>query len=211
MSLAERSRVKSQIENLICYISNYELTEELIHRLRIISPGIFMETDNLLDKRGRPTDIYVKLIPKESARIPLEAASFFAQAPLNEDANRSEYGDYSVAVDICFSDNAVFLLSQELGHIQYIVPNLATYCKFYNKHYANNRISLGYIGHLKFDPSGKSAKTFERRFVGDEKNYYKNGGKKQVTFYTLLIRSRKAMRHSESIRPDEAMVSTEAF
>jgi hypothetical protein len=211
MSLAQRARVKSKIENLTNYICYYELTEALIHQLRIVSPHIFDEADNLEDKRGRATDVYVKLIPKELARIGLEAASFVSQASIDEDANHSEYGDYSVAVDIWFSNNALFLLSHELGHIKYIVPNLATYCKFYNHHYYKQRVNLNQIGHLRFDPSGKCAKTFERRLVEDEKTYVKNVGKRPEDFFSLMARIRKTMRNSESMQPTEAIVSNDTF
>jgi hypothetical protein len=211
MSMAQRVRVKSEIENLTNYVCYYELTEALIHQLRIVSPDIFDEADNLEDKRGRPTDIYVKLIPKELARIRLEGASFFAQASVDEDANHSVYGDYSVAVDIWFSNNVLFLLSHELGHIKYIVPNLATYCKFYNKHYYKERVNLDRIGHLRFDPSGKSANTFERRFVEDLKAYSKNIGKRPEDFFSLMARIRKTMRNSESMQPAEAIVSSDTF
>lgn len=211
MSVAQRSRVKSEIENLTNYISYYQLTEELIHQLRIVSPDIFDEADNLEDKRGRPTDIYVKLISKELARMPLEGASFFEQASIDEDANHSEYGDYSVAVDIWFGNDVLFLLSHELGHVKYIVPNLAAYCKFYNKHYDRERVNLTQMGHLRFDPSGKCATTFEKRFLEDEKTYLKNTSKKPEDFFSRLTRIRKAIRNSESIQPTEAIVSKDIF
>ena len=211
MSVIQRSRVKSKIETLTNYICYYQLTEGLIHQLRIVSPDIFAEADNLKDKRGRSTDIYVKLIPTESAKIRLEAASFFAQTSIDEDANHSEYGDYSVAVDIWCTNNALFLLSHELGHIKYIVPNLATYCKFYNKHYDKERVNLDQIGHLTFDPSGKCSRAFEKRFLEDEKTYLKNAGKKPEDFSSRLTRIRKAMRNPESIQPTDAIVSKETF
>ena len=211
MSVAQTLRVKSEIENLTNYICYYELTKELLHQLRIVSPAIFHEADNLEDKRGRPTDIYVKLIPKELARIQLKAASFLSQASIDEDANHSVYGDYSVAVDIWFSNNALFLLSHELGHLKYIVPNLATYCKFYNKHYYKGRVNLDQIGHFRFDPSGKCANTFEKRFLEDEKTYLKKADKKPADFFSRMTRIRKAMRNSESIQRAEAIVSNDTF
>lgn len=211
LSLGERLQVKEDIENLTSCISYYEITEALIRQLRVISPGIFVETDNLKDKRGRPTDVYVKLIPKEAARILLEAATFFAQAPADEDLNHSAYGDYSVSVEIWISNNALFLLSHELGHIKYIVPNLATYAKFYNKHYAKVRVNLGHIGHFPFDQSGKYARGFEKRFLEDEKTYLQKGGKKPQTFFSLLTRIRKTIRNSENIPLDEALASNHTF
>lgn len=211
LPLAKRLQIKSKIKNLISYISYYELTEELIHQLKIVSPGIFMKTDNIKDKRGRPTDIYIKLIPKESARIQLEAATFFTQAVMDEDANHSVYGDYSVAVEIWINNNALLLLSHELGHINYIVPNLAEYSKFYNKHYAKKRVNLSHIGHFSFDPSGKSADTFEKRLKEDEKTYLQNGGKKPEAFFALIIRIRRTVRDAESTHPDSTIARNGFF
>jgi hypothetical protein len=197
MSLAQKLRIKSKIENLISYISYYELTEELIRQLRTVSPAIFTEIDNIEDKRGRPTDVYVKLIPKEKARIQLEGASFFEQSSVDEDANHSEYGDYSVSVEIWISNNALLLLSHELGHIKYIVPNLAGYAKYYDRYYAKNRMQLRCIGHRPHDQSGKVANNFVKRFVEDRKIYSQHGERKTETFFSLLARIRKTVRSSD--------------
>lgn len=197
MSVAQKLRIKSKIENLISYISYYELTDELIRQLRTVSPAIFTEIDNIEDKRGRPTDVYVKLIPKEKARIQLEGASFFEQSSVDEDGNHSEYGDYSVSVEIWISNNALLLLSHELGHIKYIVPNLAAYTKYYDKYYAKNRMQLSCIGHYPHDQSGKTANNFVKRFVEDRKVYSQQGERKTEAFFSLLARIRKTVRSSD--------------
>jgi hypothetical protein len=210
MSMTQRLRVKSAIDNLINYISYYELTEELIHQLRMVSPGIFLEMDNIKDKRGRPTDVYVKLIPKEKARVNLEAVSFFEQALTDEDANNSMYGDYSVSVDIWIGNSALFLFCHELGHIKYIVPNIATYSKFYKKHYPKNKVEVSYIGHKTFDQSGKHAILFEKRFLGDKKAYFQNNNKKTESLFVLLARIRKNIRNNnEIVNPVSTIVSNQ--
>jgi hypothetical protein len=56
--------------------------------------------DNLKDKRGRITDIYVKLIPREKATTPLMGASFFLQNKDDRDAHNSRYGPHSVSIEI---------------------------------------------------------------------------------------------------------------
>src|SRR5688572_4407035 len=132
-SRANKQRIKSEIENLINHISGYELTQELLYQFRNVSPDMCNEIDNIKDKRGRSTDVYVRFITKGQSKIPLRAASFFAQASVDEDANLSRYGEYSVAVEVCMAEKSLLLLSHELGHIKYIVPNLASFNIFYNK------------------------------------------------------------------------------
>jgi hypothetical protein len=211
MSLAQRLRVKTKIENLINYISCYELTEEVIRQLKIVTPYIYIEIDCLKDRKGRPTDVYMKLIPKEKSRMQLKAASFFKQMPMDEDANLSEYGAYSVSIDIWIVDNALFLLSHELGHINYIVPNLATYSKFYEKHYPKSKVNISYIGHEPYDQSGKSANVFEKRFLQDKRIYFQNGGKKIDSLISLLNQIKRNTRNSEAVDPLTTLVSTHTF
>lgn len=195
MARAIRLKIKSKIEALVEYISFYELTEMLIDQLRMFSPGIYAEMDSIRDKKGRSTDIYVKIISKEKSRIQLKAASFLKQARTDGDANISEYGAYSVSVEIWLVDNASFLLSHELGHLKYIVPNLAAYSKFYNRLYAKTKIDVSFIGHSRHDPSGKYADNFGRQFVKDKALYLKNGGKKPEPLFVLFNRILKNNRN----------------
>src|SRR5687768_3751896 len=65
LSFKEKMKVKFEIENMVSYISHYELTEALIRQLKIVSPEIYTDVDNIKDKRGRPTDVYVRIIPKD--------------------------------------------------------------------------------------------------------------------------------------------------
>jgi len=211
MTSKQRVRIKSEIENLINYISCYELTEELIHRLRIVSPDIYIEIDSIKDRRGRPTDVYVRLIPEEKSRVKLKAAGFFEQAPFDEDANVSKYGEYSVSVDVWIADNALFLLSHELGHVKYIVPHLATYSKFYSKQYPIEEVNVTCAGHYWHDQSGKYANSFEKRFCEDKKIYLQNGGKKLDSLVSLLIRIKRNIRNLEIVHPSPAIVSNYVF
>ena len=160
-----RLQIKSKIENLINYISCYELTQELIRQLKTVSPDIYHEINNIKDKKGRPTDVFVKLVEREKSRIQLKAASFFQQAPTDEDANVSEYGEYSVSVEIWLVDKALFLLAHELGHVKYIIPNLATYSRVLQYYYPQAKVNVSYIGHNRYDQSGKYANIFEKRFL----------------------------------------------
>jgi len=198
LSFLQRQTIKTEIKNLINIISCYELTLELIDQLRIVSPDVYNEIDNIKDRRGRLTDVFIKLIPKEQARIQLEGASFFAQSPLDEDANRSEHGGYSVSVNIWIVHNALQLLYHELGHIKYVVPNLASYSKFYKKHYPNRAISVNPIGHHSRDQSGKLAYAFEKKFFEDKKNYLRMGAIRLETALSIMQKIRRNNRNLET-------------
>ena len=201
LSPADRMNVKSKIANLVEYLSLYELTDEFIRQFKIVAPVMFTELDNIKDKRGRFTDIYVRLIPEGKSRIPLTAASFFEQKRDDEDANVSHYGIYSVSVDILIVSNALFLLSHELGHIKHIVPNLAEYSKFYGWCYRAPISGNSYIGHSANDLSGQQSHIFERRFLEEQKVYFKHGGKKPMSLFPLLTQIRKNTRNRETDYP----------
>jgi hypothetical protein len=201
MSPAERNQLKPQIENLVNYISFYELTDEFIRQFKIVAPIMFTELDNIRDKRGRITDVYIKLVPEKGSRIPMVAASFFERMTEDEDASVSSYGPYSVSVDIFIVENALFLLSHELGHIKYIVPNLATYSKYYNWRYNQSARSISYIGHGANDLSGKYAHVFERRFLDEKKTYFKNGGKKPMSLAPLLAQIKRNTKNQQTDYP----------
>jgi hypothetical protein len=200
LSPADRLLLKSKIEILVDYLSLYELTEEFIRHFKIVAPIMFTELDNIKDKKGRFTDIYVRLVPEGKSRIPLTAASFFERKADDEDANVSRYGIYSVSVDILIVNKALFLLSHELGHIKYVVPNLAEYTKYYNWRY-NSTSDNSYMGHSVNDKSGEQSHIFERRFLDEQKIYFKHGGKKPMPLFTLLAQIRKNTKNRETDYP----------
>lgn len=191
ISPVERRSLEANIRGLISYISCYELTEELIARMKRISPTIFWDIENIKDKKGRPTDVYVKLVPDERARINLKAASFLNQAD-DRDASCSEYGPFSVLVEVCISNNSLFLLSHEFGHIKYIIPNLAAYKEFYNKLYGRAKsVNLPYIGHGHRDESGRTARQFEKIYCQDQLSYRKNSRSDLQGFVRLFSRLKR--------------------
>ncbi len=195
-----RLQLKSKMDFLIDHISFYELTDEFIRQFKILAPVMFTELDNIKDKRGRLTDIYIRLVPVEKSKIPLNAASFFRSMKDDEDANVSHYGPFSVSVDIVMVHNALFLLSHELGHIKHIVPNLAEYSKFYNWRYSTTKTNDS-MGHSPNDLSGKESHIFERRFLEEQKTYYNHGGKKPMSLFPLLTQIRKNTKNMESDYP----------
>ena len=159
LSAEQRRRVKSKIADLIDFISLYEITEEAIRQLKIVSPTIFHLSDSLKDKQGRPTDIYIKLVHEERSRIPLAGANFLWQHAYDKDLSVSEFGTQTASIEVWVGCNALMLLSHELGHVIYIVPNLATYVAFYNHAYWQVE-DISYVGHKHQDSSGKSADNF---------------------------------------------------
>ena len=111
LSLLEKQIIRSEIKKVTAIISYYELTRQLINQFRIVSPAIYNEMDSIRDKRKRPTDIYIRLIPTEQSRVRLRAASFFRQSPRDSDASYSEYGENSVSINVCIGNNVLQLLS----------------------------------------------------------------------------------------------------
>lgn len=209
ISFELKQRMKKEIQNLVSYISCYELTEELISQLKMITPDIYMDIDSLKDRKGRPTDVYVKLIPKEKSRLRLEAASFLSQADNDEDASYSDYGPFTASVDIWIGENSLFLLSHELGHIKYIIPNLAVYAKFYGKQYGRSKyINPTYYGHSSHDRSGNSATLFEKKYLKDRATYLKNGGKK---FQGLVARFHRLKRNYGNLEVKDPSSIVHAF
>ena len=79
LSVEAQRALETEMRRLISYVSCYELTEELIVRLKTISPSIFWDVENITDKKGRATDVYIKLVPDDLTRINLKAASFVKQ------------------------------------------------------------------------------------------------------------------------------------
>jgi hypothetical protein len=208
LPLNERLDTESKIEEMISFISCYELTDQLIGQLRIVSPDIFMDIDTLKNQRGRETDVYIKLVPQKKSRLPLQAASFIHQSKLDPDVSFSEYGMHSVSVEICMSDNALFLLSHELGHVKYIVPNLAVYTKFYQNRYNKCRGDLSFIGHSHRDESGNISRIFEKKYLHDRAVYLESGGKKFQGFVGLFYQLNRAYRKLE---PDEELWIVRAY
>ncbi|HET6538830.1 MAG TPA: hypothetical protein VFG46_00010 [Chryseolinea sp.] len=194
LSLLEKQIIRSEIKKVTDIISHYELTRQLINQFRIVSPVIYSEMDTISDKRNRPTDIFIKLIPYEYSRVQLMAASFFRQSPRDRDASFSEYGEHSVSVNICIGQNTLQLLSHELGHIRYVVPNLATYASFYMRYYQKEIADFSCVGHSPFDESGKTAMSFEQRFRADLAYYLINGGMKFESTASLIERIRRNSR-----------------
>ena len=64
-------------------------------------------------------------------------------------------------IRIWIMDNALTILSHELGHVKYQVPNLENYAKYYKETYGTSN-NEAYLGHNPSDPSGKCKRNLKR-------------------------------------------------
>jgi hypothetical protein len=164
MSAFQRREIKERIEELESDILYYELTENLLDQFRIIAPMLYNEIDTIKDNKGRAVHVYVKFVPEDATVVKAWGTTYISQVEGDVDAYRSEYGDLTVSVKIWIVNNALKVLAHELGHVKYQVPHLASYCKFYEKHYFGGMRNLHIMGHGTNDPSGKSAWKYENIF-----------------------------------------------
>ena len=173
LSPSERRKMKADLNNLILYQSHYELTEELLKQFKLISPGLYNRVDSIKDAKGRFTNVYVKFIPREEAFVMAAGVTRMAQSDEDKDACFSEYGIYSVSIKIWITSKALLVLSHELGHVNYQVPNFETYISYYKTEYSNMFPDSNCIGHSPTDQSGRNASTFEKEFKNDYHSYLK--------------------------------------
>jgi hypothetical protein len=171
LSAADKRNMKTSLKKLIAYQSYYDLTEELLNQFKLISPGLYNRIDSIKDAKGRSTDVYVKLIPREEATVMAAGVTNMAQSDQDSDACFSEYGKHSVSVKIWIFSNSLLVLSHELGHVNYQVPNLEAYTEYYKRAYPLLSTESNRIGHSSEDQSGKNAATFEKKFRKDYQNY----------------------------------------
>ena len=200
LSNAQWRKIKARIQIIENYILYYQLTEDLLHQLKVISPDIYGEIDTITDKRGRTTDVYIKLIPKEEATIDLQGSTFFDQVPNDVDRNTSVYGEGTVSIKLLVLSNTLSVLCHELGHVKYIVPNLAAYATYYNTHYKDSNHKIENIGHNTHDESGKSALVFEHRFRKSYSNHLRNNGARMEPIVILMQKFRKNNQHLINVR-----------
>ena len=137
----------------------------MLAELRIISPALYDEINFIKDYKGRPVDVYVKVIEKNEFPAPLKASTNVGQDRTDKNAYSSEYGFNTVSVKVANVRKSSILLAHEFGHISYLVPNLAMYVKVYIEHYEKMMVDPNAMGHQPGDPSGGMARTYERKFA----------------------------------------------
>ena len=175
LAASERRKMKASINDWIIYQSRYELTEELLKQFKHISPGLYNRIDSIKDAKGRFTDVFVKFIPREEAIVMAAGITQMAQSDEDMDACFSEYGKHSVSIKIWISNKSLLVLSHELGHVNYQVPNFETYIEYYKTEYSSLFRNSNCVGHSAADRSGRNATIFAKEFRKDYLNTLKFG------------------------------------
>lgn len=171
LSFLDKRSMKTSIKRLIALQSYYELTEELLKQFKLISPDLYDRIDSIKDAKGRPTNIFVKFIPRDEALVMAGGITLMSRSDEDTDACFSEYGKHSVSIKIWIFDRALFALAHEFGHVNYQVPNLETYAGYYKRVYQPYFTDSKHLGHSGNDRSGRSASTFENKFKKDHRYY----------------------------------------
>jgi hypothetical protein len=196
MSFSQRRGIKQRIEKLESDILYYELTENLLDQFRIIAPMLYNEIDTIKDNKGRAVHVYVKFVPEDATVVKAWGTTYISQDESDLDAYRSEYGDLTVSVKIWIVNNALKVLAHELGHVKYQVPHLASYCKFYEKHYFTGMRNPHIMGHGTNDPSGKSAWKYENIFRKEYSSFLKRNKKKIQNPIVLAERIKRNLNNN---------------
>lgn len=194
LSPSEKKKIKDRIKSLIDYIAYYEITENLLKQLRIIAPDLYHEIDTIKDSKGSITDVYVKFISKEQARVKAAGTTSLEHAAGDRNTYSSEYGEGTVSVNIRMVSKALWVLSHELGHVKYQVPNLSSYLKFYKDNYLSGIADPNYLGHNHNDPSGKNAISFDHKFNENYIEYLRKGNHRVVSPLALIQGIRKRVQ-----------------
>ncbi len=175
MTGGQKKAINAKVKEVVKYITAYELTQNLLNQFRIIAPQLYNEIDSIKDKKGRITDVYIKFIPEEQALVQAWGITGIDQVSGDPDAYQSEYGERTVSVKVWIVSKSLVVLAHELGHIKYVVPNMAQYVEYHVRNYRPGTTESNHVGHNPSDASGESALTFERKFRESYASYLKNG------------------------------------
>jgi len=162
LSVIQRRKIESKVEALVNHISFYDLTENLLNQFKIVAPKLYAEIDTIADRKGRRVHVYVKFVPVDATKVKAWGITYLDQVENDQDAYLSEYGAFTASITIWIVPKALLVLSHELGHVKYQIPNLASYMNFHKKCY-KGEVS-NFIGHNGDDPSGKTAVQTEKLF-----------------------------------------------
>ena len=186
LPLLQRTSMKMKANDLLDFITGYELTGKFLDQFRMISPRLYLQIDTLTDKRGRSVAVYVKLVTEREMSPGVAGTTNLAQDKNDPDLYESEYGPHTVSVRIVIGKKSLHLLAHELGHVRYQVPNLAAYVQFYAKFYLANTYTSKSLGHNDNDQSGQEARNFSNRFREDYLEFSRSGEEKLESYFTLL-------------------------
>jgi hypothetical protein len=187
----QRRKMESKAQLLINHISFYDLTENLLNQFKIIAPKLYAEIDSISDRKGRPVHVYVRFVPVDATKVKAWGVTYLNQVKNDQDGYLSEYGEFTVSIKIWIVPKALLVLSHELGHVKYQIPNLASYMNFHKKWYKDKGANC--IGHNPDDPSGKTAVQTEKLFRKEYSYFLRNTTEKIQNPVILLTKIRKSM------------------
>ncbi len=174
-------RVKLEIRRLtLCA----ERTERLLESFSELRFEFEFDPSNVMDASNRLVDVYVLVLDIEEMGESVFGMTQFSQDPNNLDSPRSMYGPGTVMVQIryCAIQKMLRYLIHEFAHIQYQIPNLAAYIKYYRQTYCNGRNH--HLGHHLSDSSSMLVKRELQRFaVRDKPASTKSRKTNMLTFY----------------------------
>lgn len=181
-----------QIRGLTDFLVYHQLTDTLLHKFRMIAPDLYAEIDTLKDHLARNVDVYVKFVPGHKSKFESYGLTTLAVSDDDERVCISEYGRGTVAVTIWIMNSSLVILSHEFGHLKYIVPNLASYVRYYNKTYAVG-FNNGSRGHRCDDVGGRNAIRFETRYRQRYHRYLRQDDNGQVYPFVYVSQARKSL------------------
>jgi hypothetical protein len=182
----KQRKIKESLKLVMDHITYYRLTERLLEQFRTIAPDLYDEINAIKDRKGRPVDVLIKFVPLDATRLKSWGTTCIDQATGDEDTYVSEYGENTVSVKIWTVNKALLVLSHELGHVKYQVPNLASYRQFHRDNYVAVTTEFDRIGHRGDDPSGMSAAEYEKRYHENLSTYLKQTHDKFETPLAIL-------------------------
>lgn len=105
----------------------------------------------------------------------------------------------TVSVEIWAVPKALLVLSHEVGHVKYQVPNLASYVQFHGKNYPAATTEFDIIGHRGDDPSGMAAVEYQKRYRENFSRYLKETDAKFETPMATLTNIMRAMGKERAV------------
>lgn len=195
LSRSERNAVKASIRAIEASIIYYKVTENLLVQFRKIAPDLYKEIDTIVDKKGRPVDVYVRFVPRYETGTKAWGTTYINQSMDDKDTYVSEFGEHTVSVKVWTVNKALLVLAHELGHVKYQVANLDSYLIYYRGNYCLQRVfESDCLGHDPSDPSGQLALVFENRFRKAYFNYLKLKENRILAPTSLESRIKKELR-----------------
>lgn len=184
--LPKEKNVLHRLEAVKALILYYEVTETLLHHFQLVSPSLYQQIDTISDYYGRPVDVYVRFVPRSGILAGTLANTNLDQHEADEHAYVSQYGTYTVAVEILVVRNSLQILAHEFGHISYQVPNLSSYVAFFKRTYTNRQMKADYLGHKPNDPSAQRANAFEQLFKKNALVLLRSKGRRAIDPLVLV-------------------------